>query len=349
MKGGQRLQTALLYASALVVIMAGLKMASQVVIILFLSIFAGSILSYAVEWMQRRGVPKVVAFLFILTIFVIFILSITILVLGSAESFIKNLPSYERRLGELLMTGNEFLSRYDIRIDPDILMEGLSVKTFVMFGGKAAGTLGTLLSKTLIVTIGVSFVLFESANFRKKLETIFSTEREFVENFDLFSLTIRKYFAIKSMTSLLTGASITATLLFFDIQYAILWGFLGFMLNFIPVIGSMIAAIPPLLLALLYKDPETFFWMLLIYIAINNLISNVLEPKIMGDGLGLSPAAVFFSLIIWGWILGPAGMFLSVPLTMTIKIALDSGDSTRWIALLMSSGVTDGTRGRREG
>jgi predicted PurR-regulated permease PerM len=136
---------------------------------------------------------------------------------------------------------------------------------------------------------------------------------------------------------MLTGIAITVALVSFEIQYAALWGFLGFLLNFIPVVGSLLAAIPAILLAIFYKDPMTVFWLVIIYVLINNLISNVLEPKIMGDGLGLSPAVIFFSLIFWGWVLGPVGMFLAVPLTMTLKIALDSNPQSRWLGILLSN------------
>ncbi len=108
------------------------------------------------------------------------------------------------------------------------------------------------------------------------------------------------------------------------------------MLNFIPVIGSIIASIPAILLSLLNHDISTTLWLLFWYFVINNLISNVLEPKIMGQGLGLSPAVVFFSLIFWGWVLGAVGMFLAVVLTMTLKIAFDSNQNSKWIGILLS-------------
>ena len=139
------------------------------------------------------------------------------------------------------------------------------------------------------------------------------------------------------MTSLLTGILITSTLLFFNIEYPFLWGFLGFLLNFIPVVGSIIASIPALMLALIHHDIAIFGWLALIYLLINNMVSNILEPKVMGEGLGVSPAMIFFSLIFWGWVLGPVGMFLAVPLIMTLKIAFDSNPQTEWIGVLLSN------------
>ena len=325
------------YLSALVVIVAGLKMAAQAVIILFLSIFIASILTPIFLGLEKRGVPRPVAFVLILVLVLAVLFFLMTVLVNSFEGFVRNLPAYEAKLRETAFVWSGRLGEMGITFDPKLLMESLDLRTFVSMGGKAAGSLGIFLSKAVLVVIGVAFILFEAPQFGKKLERIFEGRRESLENFSLFSHTIQKYFSIKTFTSLLTGVAITLALLFFDIQYAVLWGFLGFLLNFIPVIGSMLAAIPAILLAIFYKDMSTVLWLLLIYLLINNLISNVLEPKIMGDGLGLSPAVIFFSLIFWGWVLGPVGMFLAVPLTMTLKIAFDSNARTRWIGLLMSN------------
>jgi len=337
MRQDKRITYYFFYLSALVVIVAGLKMAAQAVIILFLSIFIASILTPLMLGMERRGVPRAIAFLLLLGVMTaIFFFLITMLV-NSFEGFIRSLPAYEQKLRELMLHGNETLGRMGIETDPHLMLRSLDLRTFMAMGGKAAGNIGIFLSKALLVVIGVAFILFEAPHFGKKLDRIFQGRPEALANFELFGHTIQKYFTIKTFTSILTGVAITIALVFFGIQYAALWGFLGFLLNFIPVIGSLLAAIPPLLLALFYKDPMAVLWLAGVYVLINNLISNILEPKIMGDGLGLSPAVIFFSLIFWGWVLGPVGMFLAVPLTMTVKIALDSHPDTRWLGILLSN------------
>jgi len=128
-------------------------------------------------------------------------------------------------------------------------------------------------------------------------------------------------------------------LLYFKVPYAYLFGILAFVFNFIPVIGSIIAAIPGIIIALITYDVKTAVYVSIGYLIINNFVSNVLEPKIMGDGLDLSPAVVFFSLLVWGWVFGIVGMFLAAPLTMTLKLALMSNEKTKWIALLLSNKI----------
>mgnify|MGYP005989045895 FL=1 len=146
---------------------------------------------------------------------------------------------------------------------------------------------------------------------------------------------IRHYLAIKAATSLLTGILASLALVLIGVDYPFLWGMLAFLLNFIPNLGSLLAAIPPVILALIQLGPIGVMWTGISFFAINNVVGNYLEPKLMGKMLGLSAFVVFLSLILWGYIFGAVGMFLSVPLTMMIKIALDTNEKTRWLGILL--------------
>jgi predicted PurR-regulated permease PerM len=126
------------------------------------------------------------------------------------------------------------------------------------------------------------------------------------------------------------------------VDHFLLWSVLAFLLNYIPNIGSMIAAVPAVLLALVQLGAPTAGLVALGYVLSNAIMGNVIEPKYMGRGLGLSTLVVFLSLIFWGWLLGTVGMLLSVPLTMIVKIALESSQDTRWVALLLASDDEDG-------
>jgi len=139
------------------------------------------------------------------------------------------------------------------------------------------------------------------------------------------------------MTSMATGGAVYILLYVQKVDFAILWALLAFLLNFIPNIGSIIAAIPAVLLSLIQLGPGQAAISAIGYLLINILIGSIIEPRTMGKGVGLSTLVVFLSLAFWGWVLGPVGMLLSVPLTMTVKIALGEHDETRWIALLLGS------------
>ncbi len=128
-------------------------------------------------------------------------------------------------------------------------------------------------------------------------------------------------FKIKTITSIITAIPIIMVLSLMGIDFPLLWGLVVFLLNFVPNIGSILAAAEVIIL----------------YLLVNNIVGNFLEAKLMGRNLGLSTLVVFLSLVFWGWLLGPVGMFLSVPLTMTLKIIMDNNDNTRWIAILLSN------------
>ena len=332
-----KIQYYFFYLSAIVVIIGGLKMASQAAVIIFLSIFIASILSPSMEYMRKARIPNSISLAIILFFVTTLVLGVIYILETSVKDFLSNMPFYENRIKEITLSLVDWLGNRGVVINSSSIIEALDVGS--LFGATATtiGNIGYFASKMLLVTIGVAFLLVESSLFSKKVNIIFKSDKNSKKNFQLFTNTIQKYFRIKTFTSLITGVFITVALLAFDVEYPFLWGLLGFILNFIPVVGSIIASVPPLLLSLMHYDVSIFLWLSLVYFIINVSISNILEPAIMGEGLGLSPAMIFFSLIFWGWVLGPVGMFLAVPLTMTLKIAFDSNPNTRWIGVVLSS------------
>jgi len=150
---------------------------------------------------------------------------------------------------------------------------------------------------------------------------------------------VNRYLIIKTAVSIATGAAVTLWLTILGVDYPILWGVVAFLFNFVPNIGSIIAAVPALLLALVQLGPEAVLYTGAGYVVINLVVGNAVEPRFMGRGVGLSTLVVFVSLVFWGWTLGLVGMLLSVPLTMIVKIALESKDETRWIAVLLGPDI----------
>jgi len=196
--------------------------------------------------------------------------------------------------------------------------------------------LTTVLGKTFLIFLTVFFILLEVSSFPLKFNAVFPSTRESLA-LRRFTKSIRNYIAIKTATSLATGILIGVWLALCGIRFPVLWGLLAFLLNFIPNVGSILAAFPPALLALIDSGWKTMLVVVMAFLIVNTLIGSILEPRVMGRGLGISPLIVFASLVFWGWVFGPVGMFLSVPLTMTIKIALESNADTRWIAVFLGS------------
>ena len=146
--------------------------------------------------------------------------------------------------------------------------------------------------------------------------------------------------AIKTIVSGITGLVIFISLSILNVDYAILWGIIAFFFNFIPNIGSILAAIPAVLLSFLQFDISIMLLVVLIYGIVNIVMGNIIEPKYLGKELGLSTLVVFISLVFWGWLLGPVGMILSIPLTIIAKIILENNESTRWVAILLSRKIS---------
>ncbi len=146
---------------------------------------------------------------------------------------------------------------------------------------------------------------------------------------------------------MVTGLLVWIGVTLVGLDFAVLWGFVAFMFNFVPTIGSIIAAVPAVVLALIQLGPGPALVLTGIYMAINIVIGNFVEPTVMGRSVGLSALAVFLSLVFWGWLLGPVGMLLSVPLTMTLRSALSRGESTRWLAILLGPEIRPEKGGQR--
>lgn len=158
-----------------------------------------------------------------------------------------------------------------------------------------------------------------------------------LQYFEVIGSSIRRYLSIKTVVSLLTGVFIWIWLLVVGVDNAVLWGLIAFLLNYIPNIGSIIAAAPTMLLALVQLGTGGMVWTGIGYLIVNIVMGSIVEPKVMGRGLGLSTLVVFLSLIVWGFLFGAVGMFLSVPFTMTIKIILEKNEKTKWIAVLLGT------------
>jgi predicted PurR-regulated permease PerM len=193
------------------------------------------------------------------------------------------------------------------------------------------------LANAFFILLVVAFLLLELKSLAGKVRRISADSEKTLNDLNDFSSTLNRYFVIKVIVSFFTGIIVMIMLSLFGIDYPILWGVLAFLLNFIPNIGSFIAAVPAILMALIQFGFLTAGWVTIVYLVINSLVGNVIEPRMLGRSLGLSSFIVFVSLVFWGWLLGPVGMFLSVPLTITLKIALESSERTEHIAVLLGS------------
>ena len=331
----------LLILATSVIIVAGMKAAETLIVPFLLAAFITIITSPPFLWLQKKGIPKIAAMLIIILSFLIFIFLIGVLIGTSINDFSVNLPSYEAKLKSQTETivgwliQNEFLK-------PDFnLVKIINPSSVLQFVGDALNQFSGLLADGFLILFTVIFMLLEISSLPLKIKKILADPDQSIIRVNTVYQKINKYIGIQTLISLGTGVLVYIFLLIMGVDYPLLWAVLAFILNFVPTIGSIISLIPPVLLTIIQLGFIEAIIVLIGFIVINTLMGNIIGPKFMGKGLGLSTLVVFISLIFWGWILGPIGMLLSVPLTITIKIALDSSDETRWLSVMLGPDISE--------
>ncbi|MGP8290090.1 AI-2E family transporter [Vreelandella zhanjiangensis] len=331
---------ATLALAALVIIIAGMKMGADLLVPLLLAVFIAVVCTSPVQWLHRWGLSMRMSAFLTLLVLLVFLSLIGVLVVNSFSTFVAALPDIEERLYEHYWDLLNTLAMHGFAVDPDQLSAVFQMDEEGSWIATLLGELGNLIMQSIIVGLLVIFMLFETLNFRQKVSRALENPAPSLKRFSEFSLTLKRYLAVKTVISLATGVLVWLSCLIVGVDFPLLWGVLAFGLNFIPNIGSALAAIPPVLLLLVAQDGGVFQALLLAsaYLVINFVLGNLIEPRVMGQALGLSTFVAFLSLVVWGWIFGAAGMLLSVVLTMTLKIALDSHPQTRWIAHFLGPG-----------
>lgn len=320
-------------AACIIIVIAGIKQSSFLVNIVLLSGFITSISLAPLQWLKDKGVPATLATIMVILGLIVIASSTVVIIGGSVDNFLDKLPFYEQRFTALWNSTQSWLVSYGV-IDEDFapLAELNPANLFSMMGSAFAG-FGNVASAALLIFIVFIFMIFEAGTFGRKMNLVSPESNESSDN---IISKLRKYFGIKFITSLATGVFIGFALFILGIDFPILWGFLAFVLNFIPSVGSFIAAIPAVLLAFVQLSPFGAFITAIIYFVINTLVGNVIEPQLMGKNLGISPLIVFISMLFWGYILGPVGMLIATPLMIAIKIILDSRPVTRGMGIFLS-------------
>jgi AI-2 transport protein TqsA len=320
--------------AAFVIVVAGLKVAAPILAEFLLALFIAVVCVPPIKWLSSKRIPQGISILIVLTGVLAFLGFVGYLVGDSIQSFSANKDLYSAKLDQSLGGAFQWLAEKGVPI------EGLELAALIdQYGialvSRVVGGLNVIFQEFFIIFLSVIFILAEMSSFPDKFARAFSDSKDKMIHVNKILGKIRHYLAIKTVASLFTGFIVSMSLYFVGVDFPFLWGMLAFLLNYIPNIGSIIAAIPPLILAFVQLGPAEVLWTAITFAVANTLVGNFLEPKFMGKMLGLSTFVVFLSLIFWGWIFGSVGMFLSVPLTMTIKIALETNPSTHWIAIML--------------
>lgn len=325
-----------LVAAAIMVILASIKAASVIVVPFLLALFIAIVFQPAIFWFKGKGFPPSVAISAVFVVILIVGSAFVGLVLQSVNEFSSKMPEYRGKILEQFETLVAFAETFNIHLDVTVLQQQFDPSRLLSMSVNLLSGLGNVMTNTVIIMLIVAFMLSEAALMPRKIALAFPSPEKKLGQMSNLLLAINKYLALKTVVSLITGVLIGFGLWLMGVDHFILWAVIAFLFNYIPNIGSIIAAVPAVIMALIQFHPAMAGFVAIWFLVVNIIMGNIVEPKMMGRGLGLSTLVVFLSLIFWGWLLGPVGMLLSVPLTMGVKIGFDENPSTRWLAILLS-------------
>lgn len=327
----------LLSAACLVVVIAGLRGASTIMVPLALALFVAVVSLPLLNFLKRKSVPGSVAIFFVVLFDAAALFLFGWLVSLAALEIRDELPQYLFTIRVLENDAILWLAERGVEVraspiadllQPERLLDIISV---VLLGAT------DILTGVFLVTLIFVFMLAEASSFPRKVRMVMGNESGDLSRATKVVKEVQHYLAIKTVVSAATGMTIGVITWGLGLDFPLLWGLLAFLLNYIPNVGSIIAALPAILVALLQLGPGMALLVGLVYFAVNALFGNLIEPLLVGYQLGISTLVVILSLVFWGWVWGAAGMFLSVPLTMALKIGLEHSDEFRWVAHLMTS------------
>ena len=324
--------------AGLVVIVAGMKASASLALPFLVSIFVAMVCFPALFWLKNKGLPTALAVLVVVVVLVGLLSLVGVLIGGSLNDFYRALPTYREGLELRFTAFRVWIEGFGIAVPEELLASAISPGSVMQLAAGVLSSFGSMVTDSFVITLIVVFMLFEASTFPVKLRAIFPKADASLSKLGTIAENVNRYLVIKTLMSLFTGIAAGVWLAILGVDFAVLWGLLAFLLNYVPNIGSIIAALPPALLSLVQFGPGTMLLVVIGYAVINGVLGNLVEPRLLGQTLGLSTLVVFVSLLVWQWVFGPVGMLLSVPLTMTLKIALESNSETHWVAVLLGSG-----------
>ena len=323
--------------ASIVIVLAGVKSASVILVPFLLSLFIAVILSPSFSYLKSKKIPDFIAIIVVIGAFIVFLGLIAKLIGTSVQDFSSNIDTYSRQLNIYYQSLVDYSDSIGIALPVSELNNIINTKQIMLFTSSFIHGIGSMFTNGFVVLLTVVFMLLESQHFVEKITSV-DRDDDNLEKITQIFTKIKEYMAIKAIISLVTGLLIWVALVLIGTDYAFLWAVLAFMLNFIPNIGSIIAAVPAVLISLVQLGSFSALLVATLYVVVNIVIGSIIEPKVMGKGLGLSTLVVFLSLLFWGWLLGMVGMLLSIPLTIMAKIILNENRESRWISVLLGSG-----------
>ncbi|MFH0736245.1 MAG: AI-2E family transporter [bacterium] len=327
----------LIIIATLVIIIAGNNQAQSVIVLFLISVFLAMLATPSVLWLKEKHIPSALAVLIVMAGMVIILILISVQIGSSISGFFTELPELQLRIREQFLNLSVFLTSKGIEVNETFFLEYINPESVMKVTANLLTGLSSVISDLVLILLTVTFILLEVSSFPIKLRAILGDPKQVFPRFTNFIVDMKRYMVIKTIINLIAGALITILMSILGVQFPVLWGFLAFLLHYVPNIGAVISAIPAALMALVQLGTGSAILVAGGNILVGFIIGNVVEPRMMSRRLGLSTLVVFLSLVFWGSLLGLIGAILCIPLTMTLKFAFESNENTRWVAVLLGS------------
>ena len=337
MDSSRRSSSTLLALAAVVIVVMGLKLAQPLLAPLLLAALITATCAPIASWLSARGLPASVGAAVALLTGLGFLAGCGLLIAYSSDEARAQIPTYWARAQEGAGSLAAYMTRLGFHATRESILAMFDASKVMLVVGTALTAGADVLPHLIVMPLLVFFALAEIAGFGDKLRFILPATSKGMERIETAAREVQKYLLVKTATSFVAAAFIGIWLLIFKVDFAVLLAVLAFLLHFVPNLGSAIAMVPGIVVALLQHGPGTALAVTVGYLVINGIVGNVMEPKVMGRTLGLSPLVVLLAMVFWGWLWGPIGALLSVPLTMIAKISLENSNNLGWIAVLIGS------------
>lgn len=337
-----------------VVVVGGLRLAAPILLPFSLALFLAVLTLPIVIFLQRRKVPTTLAIFLAVMVDVAVVGLLILLASQSIAEFQDRLPRYGSRLQDLWTNWIQGLESSTVPGAAPLAealtgTEMVDPSQLVTLAGGTLTAVFAFASNAFLVLLILIFILGEATVFPAKFRAILGRQRGHSSNLTKMVAEVQEYLGIKTFTSLATGILLGAWCWIMDLDFPVLLGLIAFVLNYVPTIGSIIASAPAVLLGLIQFGFGEAVVVGLGFLAVNTVFGNLIEPNLLGRRLGLSTLVVILSLIFWGWVWGPVGALLAVPLTMVLKIMLENTSDLRWIAVLLDKAPPEPTFGEGDG
>lgn len=332
--GGQGLRL-LVGGAAAIVLIAGLKLGAPVLVPVTIAAVFAIVSARPIKWLMAKGVPAGLAMLFTLLGLMAVVAILLLLVIDQIEDLIAAVPEYQSGISVVVDDVRGWLETLGIEFEAEPDSSQKATNRVLRIVGSAVSDLVGLLGNFLLILLISLFILLEASALPDKLRRAFpGADSELGAAHQILDQ-VYDYVFLKTVISLGTGVLFGLATFAIGVDFPFLWGLLAFLFNFIPNVGSVLAAIPACIFAYLQLGPQGMVLTLVANVGVNQVIGNLVEPRVMGKRLGLSPLVVFVSLIFWGYVWGMVGVLLSTPLTMVVKIACENVADLRWLAVLL--------------